>query len=197
MSPARNSPGRPAGEGGVARAALLAAARRHFALRGYGGATLKDIVAEANASFPTLYHHFGSKAGLYVAVATEVNDLVLGAFANAAADHASVAARVDALLRVTVTLQASDPTIANFVMYAPVDFALHPELAVASGEMHRLRSLVEELASGDLSAGVTRADAIRTITVLIFGLSRVAVTATPAEYRRAALATRRLARKSF
>jgi AcrR family transcriptional regulator len=47
------------------RAALLAAAGRVFGAEGYADAGVEDIVSQAGTSVGTLYHHFGSKAGLY------------------------------------------------------------------------------------------------------------------------------------
>jgi AcrR family transcriptional regulator len=47
------------------RAALLAAAGRVFGAEGYADAGVEDIVSQAGTSVGTMYHHFGSKAGLY------------------------------------------------------------------------------------------------------------------------------------
>jgi AcrR family transcriptional regulator len=47
------------------RVALLAAAARVFAA-GYADASVEEIVGHAGTSVGTLYHHFGSKSGLYV-----------------------------------------------------------------------------------------------------------------------------------
>jgi AcrR family transcriptional regulator len=52
--------------GEATRAALLAAAARVFAAAGYADANVDEIVAHAGTSVGTLYHHFGSKAELYV-----------------------------------------------------------------------------------------------------------------------------------
>jgi AcrR family transcriptional regulator len=50
----------------TARRALLQAAQRLFAERGYRDASVIDIVELAGASVGTLYYHFGSKADLYL-----------------------------------------------------------------------------------------------------------------------------------
>jgi AcrR family transcriptional regulator len=49
-------------------AAILAAATREFAERGYGGARVDAIAARANINKRMLYHYFGGKDALYVAV---------------------------------------------------------------------------------------------------------------------------------
>ncbi|MGN8245923.1 TetR family transcriptional regulator [Cellulomonas soli] len=48
------------------RADLLAAAGRVFAARGYEGASVGDIAAEAGYTKGALYAHFGSKSGLFL-----------------------------------------------------------------------------------------------------------------------------------
>jgi AcrR family transcriptional regulator len=53
------------------RSALLGAAGRVFAERGYHGATLEDVVAEAGVSKGALYHYFSSKQELFLALLEE------------------------------------------------------------------------------------------------------------------------------
>jgi AcrR family transcriptional regulator len=64
---------RPDGERGggraqATRATLLAAARDVFAAGGFADANITDVVAKASASVGSLYHHFGGKADLYLAL---------------------------------------------------------------------------------------------------------------------------------
>ncbi|GAA3406996.1 TetR/AcrR family transcriptional regulator [Paenibacillus hodogayensis] len=46
-------------------AKLIEVARTHFTKQGYAEAALEDIVAEAGLTRGALYHHFGSKKGLF------------------------------------------------------------------------------------------------------------------------------------
>lgn len=50
------------------RAALLAAATAEFARHGYAGARIERLVKRAGTSVRMVYHYFGSKAALYIAV---------------------------------------------------------------------------------------------------------------------------------
>lgn len=50
------------------RHALLAAALQVFADRGYADAGIAEIVERSGISVGSLYHHYGGKAGLYVAL---------------------------------------------------------------------------------------------------------------------------------
>lgn len=60
------------GGGSPGRAELLHAAAQVFANRGYMGATTTAIAQLAGVSQPLLYHHFGSKKGLWTAVINEI-----------------------------------------------------------------------------------------------------------------------------
>lgn len=50
------------------RSALLAAARDVFTTAGFAEANIADVVHRAGASVGSLYHHFGGKADLYLAL---------------------------------------------------------------------------------------------------------------------------------
>jgi len=60
--------GRGAGRAQATRASLLAAAREVFATSGFAEANIADVVSRAGASVGSLYHHFGGKADLYLAL---------------------------------------------------------------------------------------------------------------------------------
>jgi AcrR family transcriptional regulator len=59
---------RGGGRAQATRATLLAAARDVFAAGGFADANITDVVARAGASVGSLYHHFGGKADLYLAL---------------------------------------------------------------------------------------------------------------------------------
>src|SRR3954451_8032548 len=59
---------RGGGRAQATRATLLEAARDVFAQSGFAEANIADVVARAGASVGSLYHHFGGKADLYLAL---------------------------------------------------------------------------------------------------------------------------------
>jgi len=71
------------------RRVLLEAAREVFAVHGYDGASIADVVERAGSSVGSLYHHFGGKAELFVALWQDHQDAqeqrVVGAVAKARA----------------------------------------------------------------------------------------------------------------
>jgi AcrR family transcriptional regulator len=73
----RSSPGRRAPE--RTREQILQAAIREFADKGLGGARVDAIAARAGANKRMLYHYFGSKADLFLAVLERVYDDIRGA----------------------------------------------------------------------------------------------------------------------
>ncbi|MEV0998323.1 TetR/AcrR family transcriptional regulator [Nonomuraea sp. NPDC050202] len=52
--------------GAATRSSLLAAAREIFVSKGFAEAGVTDVVARADASVGSLYHHFSGKADLYL-----------------------------------------------------------------------------------------------------------------------------------
>ena len=72
------------------RRVLLEAAREVFAGHGYDGASIADVVERAGSSVGSLYHHFGGKAELFVALWQDHQDAqeqrVVTAVAKARAD---------------------------------------------------------------------------------------------------------------
>jgi AcrR family transcriptional regulator len=56
------------------RAEILAAARRVFAARGYGAATVRDVVRASDLSVGTFYEYFRDKDEVFRAVAHEANE---------------------------------------------------------------------------------------------------------------------------
>ena len=60
----RGTPGRAA----TTRSALVAAARDVFCGSGFAEASIAEVVSRAGASVGSLYHHFGGKAELYLAL---------------------------------------------------------------------------------------------------------------------------------
>ena len=66
--PLSSSPPRLTGRAAGTRAALLDAARDVFTASGFAEASIAEVVARADASVGSLYHHFGGKAELYLAL---------------------------------------------------------------------------------------------------------------------------------
>lgn len=55
------------------RASLLATARNVFSERGYAATSMDDLTAQAGLTRGALYHHFGDKKGLLLAVVEQID----------------------------------------------------------------------------------------------------------------------------
>jgi AcrR family transcriptional regulator len=62
---------------------MLAVAGRVFAERGFHTVSMDEIAEQAGISKPMLYHHFGSKEGLYVAYVRQAGSALLAAMREA------------------------------------------------------------------------------------------------------------------
>src|SRR3954469_6277678 len=91
-----STPTRGGGRAQATRATLLAAARDVFAESGFAEANIADVVARAGASVGSLYHHFGGKADLYLALFEDY--------------QARQEARAAAAVRAARTQGTTDPT---------------------------------------------------------------------------------------
>jgi AcrR family transcriptional regulator len=75
------------GRGAARRRAFLAAAREVFLRDGYEAASVTDVVRIAGGSLATLYGQFGSKEGLFLAMAQERQKHFLDAMTPERVDH--------------------------------------------------------------------------------------------------------------
>jgi AcrR family transcriptional regulator len=131
----------------LTRTAILDAAERLYADRGFGDVTLRDIVAEAGVNLAAVNYHFGSKdeliAELFVtrSLATNrerVNEL------KAAEDAGGGRAGIDAILRALVgpilrgCLGRERSTAARFMIRASIE-SVPPIRRIKNREIDHLR----------------------------------------------------------
>jgi AcrR family transcriptional regulator len=119
----------PAGDTSV-RDALLRAGATHFSMFGFAGANTRAILADAGATAPALYHHFGNKTGLYLAAARAAQEHVLETFRAATVNQPAGADRVSALLAAAVALRREHPNVARYLSVIRQDVERHPELVL-------------------------------------------------------------------
>lgn len=68
---------------------IIEIARSVFAREGFAGASLSEIVASANVTTGAVYHHFGGKKGLFVAVAEHVEREILDQVSQSSGEDVS------------------------------------------------------------------------------------------------------------
>lgn len=141
-------------DAGCGRERLLEAAMHLFASKGYAAASVRDIVNAAGVTAPSLYHHFGNKEGLFLAVLRATESRISAAEEEAMAGGGSAAARILRLGQSHIGLRRE---LADFAWAVLQFISERPKEALLSDfrelTLKRIRSferLVEEgVASGE------------------------------------------------
>lgn len=98
------------------RRLILDAAYAVFARRGYGGAAVDEILAEAGVSKGAFYHHFPSKEAVFQALLAERARRCTEAMAAAVVGEAPLPENVRNILRAGWKVLTDDPVWANIQM---------------------------------------------------------------------------------
>jgi AcrR family transcriptional regulator len=136
---------------------LFEAAVRLFAAKGYAATTVRDIVGEAQVTAPVLYHHFGSKEGLFLAIVREGRDRLAEARQKALDDGGPVSERIRRLCRAHVDLRREFAHLSwaiERIVWGPPEVAPSSDLRkLAAERIRHFESLVEEgIAGGEFRA---------------------------------------------
>ena len=107
-------------------------AARLFAARGYDATSVREIVAAAGVTKPTLYYHFGSKEGLAQALLTVPMTRLVEALRAIVAHVSDPAEAIEMTMQVHFDFCREDPDRARFVyalLFGPLGSGLAAELA--------------------------------------------------------------------
>jgi AcrR family transcriptional regulator len=100
------------------RAAVLAVASELFAERGYAAATVREVVARAGCTKPTLYYYFASKEELFLEVLREATGTFTRMVEAELARPGTVRERFCAALSASVEFLMRHPTTHSLLMTA-------------------------------------------------------------------------------
>jgi AcrR family transcriptional regulator len=145
------------------RREILEVARRLFAARGYAATSIGDVAAEAGVAVQTIYSRLGSKRGMLVALATEIDEDVGAAEPATTAGDALAAA----IRRARTLEERSGDVIGSLAVAAGAE----PELDALAGAVrarHRRAAgaAAERIgALGGLRAGIEPAEAAALIAL--------------------------------
>ena len=131
-------------ESATGQSAILEAASALFAEKGFSGTSLSEIAARAGVSKANIYHHFGSKQALYLAVMRAACQCTMGGLDGEPSD-------------------AGDPVEAlrTFLVRHLEDLLRHPQAGrlvlreMTDSDDTRARALAEEVFSGYASGLVS------------------------------------------
>jgi len=147
----------PNRRGARSREAVLDAAERLMAEQGYEAATVSALVEEAGIPPSSIYHYFGSKEGILLAVMERGNDRFLAALPRIDRRVGSQAEHLGLLVEAVATTLEQHPDFLRIL----VAMAAQPFNA-GEGEVHRAVNRVRDLAL----------DRLREQMEIVFGIAR-------------------------
>lgn len=121
------------------RRMILRIARETFSVLGYEVATNREIASRSGVTPGALYHYFGSKMDLYLAVHEYTQDLVYSRFSEAIVGRHTFVDQFAAVLDVAHEMNRTDHSVARFLGAVRVDVRRHPEMRVSVEPRSRQR----------------------------------------------------------
>ena len=162
-----------------------------FAERGYESTTNRLLAAAADLTAGAVYHHYGSKLAVYVAV-HDARRQVSTRFSGAIAALPTFLGQVEALLDEAHAMNVEDPSLARFLGTFRVDVQRHPHIGEAIKAREQVTSgMVEGIVDLGINTGeLSRDDRQAVIAMLrafLVGLTDAMSTdrrAAPARHQR-------------
>ncbi len=166
----------PATDSTETRERIIATARAAFASGGYDASTNRELASGVGITAGALYHYFGSKLDLYLAVHDDIQKRVYGQFNEAADGAEGFLAKFEAVLDTAHRLNVQDPTLAAFVGVVRADMRRHPEIAAAlERPAHRRNVFFAGLVDSGVEAGEIRCEnrdhMVEFVTTILVGLT--------------------------
>ena len=166
----------PATDSADTRRRILDIARTSFAAGGYDSSTNRDLAAEIGLTAGALYHYFGSKLDLYVAVHNDLQQRIYGQFNEAADSAVGFLGKFEAVLDMAHRLNKQDPSLAAFLGVVRFDMRRHPDIRAKLGEHSDRRDeffvrLVDAgIANGEISKR-NRPLVVEFVAMILIGLT--------------------------
>jgi AcrR family transcriptional regulator len=181
--------GRPVGASGEeTRQRIIAATMRCVVEMGYAHATIREIARMANVTSASLYNYFPNKAELIKATIAARSDAAMPRLREAAAGPGDIVDRIEAVLDECGALMREYPALAAFEWVIRAEKALGPDVRDAGFETFReiIEGAVEDAQRrGELGNHGDLRGAVEAIYALVYGLTELAATLPPEDYRAA------------
>ncbi len=188
--------GRPANsDGEETRRRILEVARECFAAYGYAATTNRIIAEQAGYTAAAVYHHFGRKNDLMVAVYEATKQEDSAAMRAAIEGEQTFIAKVQAMLDVIHRILIADRAEAVFMFVAREESKRHAELSEISGDRTFAKMFAEIVAQAVADGEIDAADAkhVRSVLVAITaGLANLGTDVSPAAHKAATEGCKRL-----
>lgn len=122
-------PGRPPAREQTGRAQLLDAGLELFSAQGLAATTVEQLCSKAGVSSPALYHHFGTKTDLFVAVADAAYRRILDRYLEELDTATTFGEALEKILDVGVEVLASETRLPGMIMHVTIEVARNQEIA--------------------------------------------------------------------
>jgi len=153
---------------------ILDAAEHLFAKRGYAGVGLSEVADVVGLGKSSLFHHFGSKAQLYAAVAARILRRIEEHLVRSLARGGDPVVRLERWLDELIDLLAANPTYARVLLRSlfeddelPGDL---PEEVDAQRAVEDVLGSVAALMREGMSAGLFRATNVQHLLLTMVGI---------------------------
>jgi len=154
---------------------ILDAAERLFAKRGFAGVGLSEVADVVGLGKSSLFHHFGSKAQLYAAVAARILRRIEEHLVRSLAKGGDPVARLERWLEELIDLLAANPTYARVLLRSlfeddelPGDL---PEELDAQRAVEDVLGSVAALLREGMSVGLFRATNVQHLLLTLIGVT--------------------------
>jgi TetR/AcrR family transcriptional regulator, transcriptional repressor for nem operon len=159
----------------TSRDKILDAAEVLFAKRGYAGVGLSEVAEVVGLGKSSLFHHFGSKAQLYAAVAARILRRIEDHLVRSLAKGGDPVVRLERWLDELIDLLAANPTYARVLLRSlfeddelPGDL---PEEIEAQRAVQDVFASVGALLREGMSAGLFRATNVPHLLLTLVGIT--------------------------
>ncbi|MCF3936132.1 TetR family transcriptional regulator [Acuticoccus sp. M5D2P5] len=141
------------------RAAILAAATAEFTAHGFGGASVNEVAARAAINKRMIYHYYGNKEGLFLAVLEETYARIRSAESELCLAHLAPPEAVRRLVLFTFDYFVKNPEFLTLLNTENMLHARHLKRSEQIQEMHSpLVGTLAELLKRGAADGVFRED---------------------------------------
>jgi len=143
------------------RQRILQTAVRLFARKGYDGASVDEIVAQANINKRMVYHYFRNKDGLYAAALEEVFERLAGVEAQIFQDHPSADAAMERITLAWFEFLRSNPEFTALLHWENLQGGRHlktlPPSVSKAPLLEQLGRVIDDgIASGQIRPEIDR-----------------------------------------
>lgn len=160
------------------RAAVLRAATRVFAEKGYAGARLEDIASEVGIRRASLLYYVRDKRELYDAVLADAYADLAARYRTVLAAPATAGERIEAVVTAWVAFIAERPPVARLLLWEAADGS-HERTALAAEQGGAIvAALVDVIADGQRQGAFQPIDPLHFVITLM-GATVFFVTTTP------------------